>query len=160
MHWSAFMETAPATSTKSSNRSYNSCIRCSDRKVKCDRHSPCSACVKHNVRCVVRSLQLPRKRAKRAKDGILNDRLKRYEALLEEQGIDTTKLSDTSQLDRPSEPSHSEGTMPEDVSQLPTPVSTIYETQQNVTKTQLLHGQGRSKLVDKWVCLRHIISSS
>jgi len=143
------METASVTSRSSSKRANVSCVRCSDRKVKCDRQSPCSACVKHNVQCVVRSLQPPRKRAKRTKNEVLNDRLKRYESLLEEQGIDTTDLSETSQLHQPSKFSHLEGTAADDVSQLPTPASTIFETQQNVTKTQLLHGQGRSKLVDK-----------
>ena len=138
----------PPSSSPSSRPTY-SCIRCSDRKVKCDRQKPCSACVKHNVQCVFCPLQPPRKRHKRIKGDILNDRLKRYEALLREQGIDPNELPDISEPERRPKPNHSEVAVPENGLQPPTPASITSEPELSITKTQLLHGQGRSKFVDK-----------
>lgn len=138
----------PASSSPSSRPAY-SCVRCSDRKVKCDRQKPCSACVKHNFQCVFRPLQPPRKRHKRVKDDIFNDRLKHYEALLQEQGIDPNGLPDISEPEQRRKPSRSEVAVPENGLQLPTPASITSELERSTTKTQLLHGQGRSKFVDK-----------
>ena len=148
--------TAPPTPLSLPSRPTYSCVRCSDRKVKCDRQKPCGACVKHHVECVFNLWRPPPKRHKRAKDQILADRLKQYEALLQQQGIDPTKL--------PEAPA-SETRLPEDSrrlsqnadvpagateSQLRTP-SSIDESDlgQDVSKTLLVHGQGRSKFVDK-----------
>lgn len=135
----------PASSSPSSRPTY-SCVRCSDRKVKCDRQKPCSACVKHNVQCVFRPLQPPRKRHKRVKDDIFSDRLK---AFLQEQGIDPNGLPDISEPEQRRKPSRSEGAVPENGLQLPTPASITSELERSTTKTQLLYGQGRSKFVDK-----------
>ena len=138
----------PTPSSLSSRPTY-SCVRCSDRKVKCDRQSPCSACVKHNAQCVFRPPHPPRKRHKRVKDDILNDRLKRYEALLQEQGIDPTGLPDISEPEQAHKPSRTGDAVAEDSLQLPTPMSSTSEPDRSITKTQLLHDQGRWKFVDK-----------
>jgi hypothetical protein len=143
------MKPAVPTSSSASSRPTYSCVRCSDRKVKCNRQKPCSACVKHNVQCVFRPLQPPRKRHKRVKDDILNDRLKRYEALLQEQGIDPNGLPDISEPEQRRKPSRSKVAAPEKGLQVPTPASITSEPERSITKTQLLHGQGRSKFVDK-----------
>lgn len=143
------MKPAVPTSSNLSSRPTYSCVRCSDRKVKCDRQSPCSACVKHKVQCIFRPLQTPRKRHKRVKDNVLNDRLKRYEALLQEQGVDPNGLPDISEPEQGHKLSHTGDVVAENSLQLPTPASTIFEPDRSITKTQLLHGQGRVKFVDK-----------
>jgi hypothetical protein len=143
------MKPAVLASSSPSSRPTYSCVRCSDRKVKCDRQKPCSACVKHNVQCVFRPLQPPQKRHKRVKDDIFSDRLKRYEALLQEQGIDPNGLPDISESEQRRKPGRSEVAVPENGLQLPTPASITSELERSTTKTQLLHGQGRSKFVDK-----------
>jgi hypothetical protein len=56
--------------------------------VKCDRQQPCGACVKHNVDCLFNPIQPPRKRHKRVKVNALTEKLKQYEKLLQERGID------------------------------------------------------------------------
>ncbi|KAL8801381.1 MAG: hypothetical protein Q9182_004495 [Xanthomendoza sp. 2 TL-2023] len=116
-----------------SSRPTFSCIRCADRKVKCDRQKPCGACVKHNVDCVFQPSR-PRKEQRRAKNQILVDRLKHYEALLQEHGLNPTNPTDTSDLDPHLLP--------------PTPSSIDLEPTRCINKTQVVHRQGRSKFVD------------
>lgn len=146
------METAaPSSSSCSSSipsRPTYSCIRCADRKVKCDRQRPCSACVKHNVDCVFNHLPPPRKRHKRIKDQILTDRLRHYEALLREQGIDPSKVPHTPDPEPRRRSSHTVPVVPEEF-QLQTPSSTESEPSRCINKTQVVHGQGRFKFVDK-----------
>lgn len=134
-----------------SSRPTHACVRCSDRKVKCDRQKPCSACVKHNADCVFVPLRPPRKRHRRVE--ILTDRLKQYEALLQEQGIDTARLPDVPQ----SESRRASGTQlatnatDTEELQLQTPTSIQSEPSGCIQKTQVVHGQGRSKFVEKCV---------
>lgn len=76
----------------------------------------------------------------------MSHRLKQYEALLQEQGIDTNAL-----LDEPENLSNKTaqtGGVAETQLQLPTPATTC-ESEGSVIKTQLLHHQGRSNFVDK-----------
>jgi len=82
--------TTPSTSTH--KRPTFSCIRCAERKVKCDRQRPCAGCVKSNVECIFKPVQPPKQRNKRVKVKVLTDRLKQYEALLQEKGIDPGNL--------------------------------------------------------------------
>lgn len=122
-----------SSDSNSLSRPSYSCIRCAERKVKCDRQRPsCGACTKYKVECVYKPPQQPRKRQKRAQEQVLTDRLKYYEALLHNQGID------------PSKPAVQPA-------QVQTPSSTKSEPSSCINKTQLLHGQGRFKFVDKWV---------
>lgn len=140
----AAVESVMANAASPSPRPTYSCVRCVDRKVKCDRQRPCRACVKHDVDCVFNSLP-PQKKHKRAKDQILADRLKHYEALLQEQGIDPENLADTpdSESRRKLSP-----VVPKE-SQLQTPFSSESEPSQSIDEKQVVHGQGRSKFVDK-----------
>lgn len=138
-----------STSSPLPNRPAYSCIRCSDRKVKCDRQHPCSACVKHGAECVFRPTQPLKKRQKQVKKEVWNNRLNRYKAPLQEQGIDPTALPNVSATEKGREFDRARGTEAEHVLQLPTLASTVSEPQQPITKTQLLHKQGRSKFVDK-----------
>ena len=142
------MATTASLSSNIPSRPIYSCIRCADRKVKCDRQKPCGACVKHNVDCVFNPSQPPRKRHKRVKDQILTDRLKYYEALLQEQGIDPSKLPDTpDSVPRP-RLSYTVPVVPIEF-QLQTASSIESEPSRCISKTQVVHGQGRFKFVDK-----------
>ncbi|KPM37974.1 hypothetical protein AK830_g8605 [Neonectria ditissima] len=114
------------------------CIRCAERKVKCDRQRPCSACVNHKVDCVFQPPRPPRRRHRQAKDQILTDRLRYYESLLQEKGIEPTNLPADSQTE----------TVVPNESCLPTPSSTHSEASGTVNKTQVIHGQGRSMFVN------------
>ena len=158
------MATTASASSSIPNRPTYSCIRCAERKVKCDRQRPCSTCVKRNVDCVFNPSQAPRKRHRRVKEQILTDRLRHYEALLQQQGLDPSKLPvpvpdtvpDTITDNLPDTPdsnprrgsSQTVAAVPEE-SQLQTPSSIESEPSGCVNKTQLLHGQGRFKFVDK-----------
>ncbi|KIX03892.1 uncharacterized protein Z518_07445 [Rhinocladiella mackenziei CBS 650.93] len=64
-----------------------SCIRCFERKVKCDKQNPCSNCVKSKVDCVFRIPPAPRRRKKRPQEELLLARLKKCEDLLKSKGI-------------------------------------------------------------------------
>ena len=142
------MTTVASSFTSIPSRPTYSCIRCADRKVKCDRQRPCSACVKHNVDCVFNLLQPPRKRHKRVKDKILTDRLRRYEALLHEHGIDPSKLPDTLDSESPHRSSHKVAVVPKEF-QSQTLSSIESEPSRCINKTQVVHGQGRFKFVNK-----------
>ena len=142
------------TSSSPPRRPTYSCVRCSDRKVRCDRQNPCSTCVKHNVQCLFRALPPPRKRQKRVKEGNLKDQLKRYEELFQGLGVDPNKPpTSSSEAEQRRAVTSSEVSMTEDSLQVPTPASTVTEAERPITTPLLLQDQGRSKLVDKWVYL-------
>jgi hypothetical protein len=100
------MEAATSTTAKPSTRPTFSCIRCAERKVKCDRQKPCGPCVKHNVDCIYNASKPLRKKTKRVKVQVLADRLSQYEALLQRHGIDRSELPDIVNNEIPSRPSY------------------------------------------------------
>ncbi|KAH7309934.1 putative C6 transcription factor [Rhexocercosporidium sp. MPI-PUGE-AT-0058] len=63
----------------------HSCLTCRQRKVKCDRHSPCSNCVKARRQCSFIPPVRGRRRTKAPNEG-LHAKLKRYEELLKSYG--------------------------------------------------------------------------
>lgn len=63
---------------------------------RCDRNSPCGACTRHKVECVFNLTHPPRNRHKRGQQQALKDRIKQYEALLLEKGIDPERLPEIS----------------------------------------------------------------
>ncbi|KAI9698560.1 MAG: hypothetical protein M1820_007450 [Bogoriella megaspora] len=64
-----------------------SCLICRQRKVKCDRHVPCSNCIKAEKQCsFIPPVRGKRKRTKPPKEG-LHAKLKRYEELLKSYGV-------------------------------------------------------------------------
>src|SRR2546423_13241607 len=65
----------------------HACVLCQQRKVKCSRETPCSACIKSRVECVYRDPAPPRRRKRRTPEDILIAKLKRYEELLENAGV-------------------------------------------------------------------------
>ena len=64
-----------------------SCVLCQQRKVRCDKNKPCANCVKARVECRIIPPQPPRRRKKRLQEKDLIDRLKKYEALLTDNGV-------------------------------------------------------------------------
>ena len=143
-----FMATAATPSPSKPSRPTYSCIRCADRKVKCDQQRPCTACVKHNADCVFNLSRPPKRRPKRVKDQILEDRLKLYEALLQERGIDPSKLPATPKPEPPRRSSHTVAVLPQEP-RLQTPSSVEAEPSPCFDKAQVVHGQGRPKFVEK-----------
>ncbi|CAJ2508055.1 Uu.00g092410.m01.CDS01 [Anthostomella pinea] len=73
------------------------CVLCQNRKIKCDRNSPCSNCIKANVACTPSVPAPARKRRRPNQD--LQQRLARCEELLSDYATgkpeDTTKESPT-----------------------------------------------------------------
>lgn len=64
-----------------------SCLICRQRKVRCDRRTPCSNCVKAEKQCsFIPPVRGKRKRTKRPREG-LHAKLKRYEGLLRSYGV-------------------------------------------------------------------------
>lgn len=68
-----------------------SCVLCQERKIKCDRNSPCNQCAKAKVQCVPASLA-PRQRRRRFPERELLERIRRYEGLLQQNNIDFEPL--------------------------------------------------------------------
>lgn len=66
----------------------HSCVLCQQRKVRCDKNKPCANCVKAGVDCKVVPPQPPRRRKKKPHERDLIDRLKKYESLLSQHGVD------------------------------------------------------------------------
>lgn len=64
-----------------------SCVLCQQRKVRCDKNKPCSNCVKAGAECRVVPPQPPRRRKKRLQEKDLLERLRKYEALLAQNGV-------------------------------------------------------------------------
>lgn len=118
---SSTMKNVTESSSGTPSRPSYSCVRCASRKVKCDRQRPCSACVKHKVDCVFNNSQAPRQKRKRARDPALGNRFRHYAALLPEKNIAPKKQSGITD----SEPGAC------------------------MSKTQVVHNQGRFKFVDK-----------
>ncbi|KAJ5622108.1 hypothetical protein N7528_005340 [Penicillium herquei] len=61
------------------------CVNCQQRKIKCDRKSPCANCLKHRLQCVPATQTRTRKR--RFPERELLGRLRRYEELLRQNKI-------------------------------------------------------------------------
>ncbi|KAK4940956.1 hypothetical protein LTR10_019000 [Elasticomyces elasticus] len=148
--------TNPATS---SSRPSLSCIRCADRKVKCDRQEPCHACIKHKAQCIYREIPPPRKRQKRAKQEILSARIKHYEALLQEHGINPKRPAQNVGLGS-RHVNIDEGVTPPTAGKeqppMPTPASTVSESQRSIIETQLIQGRDGSQFVDNSLWTRMV----
>ena len=64
-----------------------SCVLCQQRKVKCNRQDPCSACIRSQLECTFRAPAPPQRRKRRLPESDLLERLKRYEDLLKSLGV-------------------------------------------------------------------------
>lgn len=90
----------------------HSCVLCQQRKVRCDKNKPCANCVKAGVECKVVPPQPPRRRKKKPHERELVERLRKYETLLSQHGVDfepigqTFKSADPATLDEIDEIEH------------------------------------------------------
>lgn len=142
----------------SSSKPPFSCIRCFERKTKCDKQNPCSSCVRHNSQCTPRPRK-PSRRARVANGGLMDERLRLYEAVLREQGIDPEQITGTLRIEvRPqSIPLES----PENARQSPADTD-VSEVQSTVFTPQLIHGQGGRELTkpgDSFVSVKGLVRS-
>lgn len=71
---------APADTASSSSRS---CVTCRRRKVRCNKRSPCSNCVKAGIECVFPPPGRAPRKSKRPPDAELLSRLRRLEGVIE-----------------------------------------------------------------------------
>ncbi|OQV03375.1 Fungal Zn2-Cys6 binuclear cluster domain-containing protein [Cladophialophora immunda] len=142
----------PSPRTPPVKRSSAACIHCSDRKVRCDKQTPCSTCTRHNVQCIFPPPKTKPLRTKRKWVHIdeFDELENRYEALLREKGIDTT---DANQIDvtDPLQYGHPSTSSGSDVSRtnglFTASDLTVSGSQRTFFKPQLLQGQGGTKLV-------------
>ncbi|PLB50139.1 hypothetical protein P170DRAFT_463409 [Aspergillus steynii IBT 23096] len=78
----------PEQSTPTTSRSHHpralACVLCQQRKVKCDRRSPCTNCTKYRTQCVP-ATQVRRRR--RFPERALLDRIRKYESLLRQNNV-------------------------------------------------------------------------
>lgn len=126
------------------------CVRCAERKVKCTRTQPCRACVNHKVQCIFKPPAPPQRRQKHVANQVLVDRLRYYETLLQEQGIDASKLADTPQVDHGCELSQPMTQVAASSSQHPQAAPNLNSKPSgDVSKTQVIHKEGRSMFVEK-----------
>lgn len=61
------------------------CLKCQQRKVKCDRKFPCANCVRHQVEC--EPALAPRQRRRRFPERELLNRIRRYEEILRQNNL-------------------------------------------------------------------------
>lgn len=65
----------------------HSCVLCQQRKVRCDKQKPCANCLKAGVDCRVVPPQPPRRRKKKPHERDLIERLRKYENLMSQHGL-------------------------------------------------------------------------
>jgi hypothetical protein len=68
------------------------CVRCQQRKVKCDRRFPCQHCTASRVPCVPATLTTRGQRRRRFPERELLERLRKYEDLLRQNNINFEPL--------------------------------------------------------------------
>ncbi|KAM5485537.1 hypothetical protein McanCB56680_001837 [Microsporum canis] len=134
------------------------CVLCQQRKVECDRQSPCSGCRKYEVNCIYRAPPAPKRRKRRSPEDTLLARLRKYEELLTGLGVDVNKIDEY----KPNSPSA--------VSETPGPSYTPgnnyraeppgEETELNNQFGRMIIGDGKSQLLENslWVNLSSEIS--
>lgn len=171
---SAAMDTSDLPPSDTPTRPSCSCIRCADRKVKCDRQIPCGACIKHEAECIYDPTQPPRKRQRRHE--------RELDALLGLAQGEAIKHSDPAEPDQSSmirqrrssqeldairqrynalirEKGGASSTLLDTPNSEPhpvarrefvqTPASMDSEPSRRINKTQVVSGLGRSTFVDK-----------
>ncbi len=79
---------ASSSSQPSKPRRVLACVRCQQKKVKCNRRFPCANCTKSRTQCVPATLTTPRgRRRRRFPERELLQRLQKYEDLLRQNNI-------------------------------------------------------------------------
>lgn len=102
-----------ASSTSSASRKAAKDLACADcqrRKKRCDKQSPCSNCIKHNVPCVPSSPAPPRKRRQPMKE--LLERLAACEERLKHCNCHQSQFPPLPPLQKPLSHEHHHGAPP------------------------------------------------
>jgi hypothetical protein len=73
----------PGTHTAHDPPSIRSCVTCRRRKVRCNKRTPCSNCVKAGIECVFPPPGRAPRKSKRPQDAELLSRLRRLEGVIE-----------------------------------------------------------------------------
>lgn len=126
-----------------------SCLTCRQRKVKCDRRTPCSNCVKAEKQCsFIPPVRGKRKRTKPPREG-LHAKLKRYEELLKSYGakVEQSEDFDDSDSETASQP---DVEMDEDAEPRSKSRSDPFGLEE--TKPKLITKEGTSRYFDRYVC--------
>ena len=82
----------PASAPSPSSQSWKqqrvlACVRCQQRKVKCDRKFPCANCTASHVLCVPATVTPRTRRKRRFPERALLERLRNYEDLLRQNNV-------------------------------------------------------------------------
>ena len=75
--------------TQKSNRIERSCLRCHQRKVRCDKKSPCASCVRLGVLCSYPGPEAGVRRPHRATISDVSERLARLERIIQSMSHDS-----------------------------------------------------------------------
>jgi hypothetical protein len=107
------------------------CRTCAKRKVKCDKTPICFSSRQSKLECFYQALGPPR-RQKRKLSGDVNERLARYESILNQHGL----------LPKDADISHSIEETPQE------PISLLWNEPETSRKGRLLTDQGKSRYID------------
>lgn len=77
----------PTRSDSSKSLNPRSCVTCRRRKVRCDKNSPCSNCVKQGIECVFPGPGRAPRKPRKAPDSELLSRLRRLEGVVKSLGL-------------------------------------------------------------------------
>lgn len=111
----------PATAPRpvSDIASARSCVTCRRRKVRCNKRSPCSNCVKAGVDCIFPPPGRAPRKSKRPPDAELLSRLRRLEGVIEHLSGKNAEVSGSASSISPTQPSTTFPPLP------PAPPSTV-----------------------------------
>lgn len=105
--------TVDSPSTTAKPQRVLACVRCQQRKVKCDRKYPCSNCIRSRVTCETPAPVLHR-RKRRFPERELLDRIRSYEDLLSQNRIKFEPLHKVSNVGESRSPHREESYGSED----------------------------------------------
>lgn len=115
--------------------------------MKCDRQRPCTACKKHEVTCTYEiSSEISEHRRKRLKQQVLIERLHNCESILASHGL---KEQISARTESQARLHNTEGQYLRSSS----PVGTTDQSSEyphRLNKVQIIHSQGRSRLINKY----------
>lgn len=128
-----------------------SCVLCQQRKVKCDRKDPCSACSRAHVECIFRAPAPPRRRKRKPLESDLLARLTRYEQLLPTLGV---KIDSADERDAMDSDGRMTAATPERIAidsrrELSRSGSKLNATSPDVQTKRLIVGEGTTKYFEK-----------
>ena len=100
--------TTTTHSSKSPSLNPRSCVTCRKRKVRCDKHEPCSNCVKASIPCHFPPPGRAPRKPKRSQDVELLKRLRRLESVVENLGSHVDEHGNVHALEKVTPPALSQ----------------------------------------------------